>query len=186
MIKKITVFPALILLLLCLAGYTCNAQSKSLKLIFIRHAEKPANGDNLSCTGLNRALKLPQVLKAKFGIPDYVYVPAPHLGKSTPRARMFQTISPFAIKYNLTVNTNFEEEDAKGLASDLEGKKGTILIVWEHNEIRSIIKALGVSVKNLQWPDNDFDTIWQVSYKNGNPSLTISKEGISPVAGCSF
>jgi len=72
MIKKIALFPALILLVICLATCTGIAQSKNLKLIFIRHGEKPADGDNLSCVGLNRALKLPEVLKAKFGIPDRV------------------------------------------------------------------------------------------------------------------
>jgi hypothetical protein len=186
MIRRIALIPTLILLAIFLSTCTTNAQNKSLKLIFIRHAEKPDGGDNLSCVGLNRALKLPEVLKAKFGLPDRVYVPALHLGKSTPRSRMFQTISPFAIKYNLTINSSFEEEDAKDIASDLEGRKGTILIVWEHSQIKPILKALGLTVKGLQWPDNDFDSIWIVDYKKGNPYLTISKEGIKPAAGCSF
>jgi hypothetical protein len=186
MIKRITLLPVLILLAICLATCTTTAQSKNLKLIFIRHAEKPADGDNLSCMGLNRALKLPEVLKAKFGLPDHVYVPALHLGKSTPRGRMFQTVSPFAIKYNLTINSSFEEEDAAGLTSELAGKKGTILIVWEHSKIKPIIKALGLTVKGLQWPDDDFDSIWIVTYKKRVPVLTMDKEGISPAADCSF
>ena len=186
MIKRIATIPVLILLLLCFANCRSNAQSKNLKLVFIRHAEKPADGDNLSCTGLNRALKLPGVLKAKFGLPDRVYVPALHLGKSTPRARMFQTISPFAIKYNLTINSTFEEEDTKDVAEDLAGRKGTILVVWEHNEIKGILKALGIKVKDLQWPDNDYDTIWVVTFKSDKPVLTVDKEGIKPAAACSF
>jgi hypothetical protein len=186
MIRRIALIPTLILFAIFLSTCTTNAQNKNLKLIFIRHAEKPDEGDNLSCMGLNRALKLPEVLKAKFGLPDRVYVPALHLGKSTPRSRMFQTISPFAIKYNLTINSSFEEEDAKDIANDLEGRKGTILIVWEHSQIKFILKALGLTVKGLQWPDNDFDSIWVVDYKKGNPYLTISKEGIKPAAGCSF
>jgi hypothetical protein len=186
MIKRIALIPVLILLAICLSTCTGSAQSKNLKLIFIRHGEKPVNGDNLSCMGLNRALKLPEVLKAKFGLPDRVYVPALHLGKSTPRGRMFQTISPFAIKYNLTINSSFEEEDAAGIATELEGKKGTILVVWEHSKIKPILKALGLNVKGLQWPDDDFDTIWIIGYKKGKPFLTVDKEGISPAAGCSF
>ncbi len=184
MIKKISIFPALILVMI--ASSSSCAQSKNLKLVFIRHAEKPDDGDNLSCAGLNRALKLPTVLKAKFGLPDRVYVPALHLGKSTPRARMFQTISPFAIKYNLTINSTFEEEDTKDIAEELASRKGTLLVVWEHNEIRAILKALGVKVKDLQWPDNDYDTIWVVTFKNDKPVLTVDKEGIKPAAACSF
>ena len=186
MIKRIAVLLTLMCFTVCLQAPAVIAQSKNLKLIFIRHAEKPADGDNLTCMGLNRALKLPEVLKAKFGLPDHVYVPALHLGKSTPRGRMFQTVSPFAIKYNLTINSSFEEEDATGLTSELAGKKGTILIVWEHSKIKPIMKALGLSVKGLQWPDDDFDSIWIVTYKKGMPVLTMDKEGISPAAGCSF
>ncbi|WP_225976246.1 histidine phosphatase family protein [Mucilaginibacter ginsenosidivorax] len=184
--KRYTILPAIILLLLCLVTYSVKAQNKNLKLIFVRHAEKPADGDNLSCIGLNRALKLPEVLKAKFGLPAQIYVPALHLGKTTPRARMFQTASPFASKYNLPVNTKFEEEDAKDLADELDGKKGTILIVWEHNYIKPIIKALGIKVKGMDWPDDDYDSIWVVTFKNGEPVLTKDKEGIKPVGNCSL
>jgi len=165
---------------------TACGQGKNLKLVFIRHAEKPDAGDNLSCAGFNRSLKLPEVLKVKFGLPDHIYVPAMHQGKSTPRARMFQTISPFAVKYNLSINSNFEEEDDNGVAKELISKKGTIIIVWEHNEIKSLLKALGMKVKDLQWPDSDFDSIWIVTFKKGKPSLAMDKEGITPTAGCSF
>lgn len=181
-----SIFSVIVLLLLCVVFNNANAQSKRLKLIFIRHAEKPADGDNLSCIGLNRALKLPEVLKAKFGLPDQIYVPALHLGKTTPRARMFQTASPFAIKYNLPVNSNFEEEDAKDLAKELEDKKGTILIVWEHNYIKPVMKALGLKVKDLQWADNDFDSIWIVTFKKDEAILTKDKEGIRPVNNCNL
>lgn len=184
MIKRIAVL--LTFFTVCLATQTAIAQSKSLKLIFIRHAEKPVDGDNLSCAGLNRALKLPEVLKAKFGLPDHIYVPALHQGKSTSRGRMFQTASPFAIKYNLTINSSFEEENATGLASELTAKKGTVLVVWEHSQIKPVLKALGLNVKGLQWPDDDFDTIWILTFKKGNPVLTVDKEGINPAAGCSF
>jgi hypothetical protein len=184
--KKTALFFLLILFAIGLSSNNADAQSKNLKLIFIRHAEKPADGDNLSCMGLNRALKLPEILKAKFGLPDHIYVPALNLGKSTSRGRMFQTVSPFAIKYNLAVNSAFEEEDAKGVASELSSKKGTILIVWEHSKLKPILKALGLKVGDLQWSDTDFDTIWIVGFKKGKPFLTIDKEGIKPAEGCSF
>ncbi|WP_431199237.1 hypothetical protein ACRQ5D_06030 [Mucilaginibacter sp. P25] len=119
-------------------------------------------------------------------MPDHIYVPAMHQGKSTARVRMFQTISPFAAKYNLSVNSNFEEEDDNGVAKELTSKKGTILIVWEHNQIKPLLKALGMKVKDLEWPDSDFDSIWIVTFKKGKPSLTMDREGITPASGCSF
>ena len=43
-----------------------NLADKNLKVVIIRHGEKPADksegGDNLSCQGQNRALQLPAVL----------------------------------------------------------------------------------------------------------------------------
>lgn len=51
-----------------------SAQTKDLKLVFIRHAEKPLKGDNLTCQGLNRALQIPAVLYNKFGVPAYLFV----------------------------------------------------------------------------------------------------------------
>ena len=47
----------------------------------------------------------------KFNKPDYTFVPSLGLDKSTKHARMFQTITPFAIKYNLTINSQYEEND---------------------------------------------------------------------------
>ncbi len=47
----------------------------------------------------------------KFNKPDYTFVLSLGLDKSTKHARMFQTVTPFAIKYNLTINSQYEEID---------------------------------------------------------------------------
>jgi len=107
-----------------------NTTINNLKLVFIRHAEKPEKGDNLTCQGLNRALLLPKLLKDKFGIPAFIFVPSLGLGESTKHARMFETIAPFAMKYNLAINTSHREKDSIAMATDLKSKNGTILIVW--------------------------------------------------------
>src|SRR5262249_60930245 len=82
-----------------------------LTIVAVRHGEKPADGDNLSCRGQNRALALPAVLMSKFGKPDYTYVPSVKLDKSTEHARMFQTVTPFAVQDNLTIDRRFAEDD---------------------------------------------------------------------------
>jgi hypothetical protein len=176
------------LLILSLAFYqiTYCQQATGLKLVFIRHAEKPADGDNLTCQGLNRAMMLPKVLYAKFGIPAYIYVPALGLGAATKHARMFQTITPFAAKYNLAINTSHAEKDSTVMAADLKSKSGTLLIVWEHKAIAPIIRSLGVNAPGLKWPDDDFDSIWIVTFPNGVATLTKDAEGLHPSADCSF
>jgi len=84
--KTVTSYITLILIF-ALSGSVC-AQKKQLKLVFIRHAEKPASGNNLSCQGLNRSMMLPAVLAKKFGEANYIYIPALKLGNSTSWSRM--------------------------------------------------------------------------------------------------
>lgn len=159
------------------------AQSPDLKLVFIRHGEKPLTGSNLTCQGLNRALQLPAVLVKKFGIPQYLMVPALGLGDTTKHARMFQTIGPLAMRYNLPIATTHKEKDFEAIAADLKARKGTTIITWEHKAIPGIVKALGTS-ESLTWPDDDYDTIWIVTFKNGKAILTKDKQGLHPGSDC--
>lgn len=99
---------------------------------------------------------------------------------------MFQTISPFAIKYNLKINSSYEADDDKNLAKALLKESGTVIIVWEHNNIRSIIEKLGVISGNTEWPDSDFDSIRIVTYSKGRAVMTKDKEAILPSSNCKF
>ena len=105
-----------------------SPSTQPLKIVLIRHAEKPEKGDNLSPQGLHRALQLPAVLYGKFGIPAQIYVPALALGSTTAHARMFQTATPFAVQYNLPINTNFAEKNFTGIREELVGKMGAVLV----------------------------------------------------------
>lgn len=171
------------LLLLTSYGSAQQGASQLKEVIIIRHAEKPENGDNLSCKGLNRALELPDLLKKKIGVPDYIFVPAINTGKKTSTARMYQTVVPFAVKYNLNVNTKYDVDDTKDLAKDVLRRKGTVLLVWEHDRIDNIAKALGVQNAS-KWPGNDFDSIWIIDFQGGKAILKKDREGINPPSDC--
>jgi hypothetical protein len=167
--------------------FSAKAQPpNNLKIVLVRHGEKELTGDNLNCQGLNRSLQLPKVLVSKFGVPKAIYAPALNPKKSTSHARMFQTASPLAIKYSVAINTKFGVDDFMPLAQSLETQAGTVVVVWEHKAIDNIIKALGVKAQGLKWPDDDFDSIWIVTFTNGKAVLTMDKEGLKPVAGCPF
>jgi hypothetical protein len=183
----------IVLILFCGSSFIFNAaycqdstNTKNLKVIIIRHAEKPVKGDNLTCQGINRSLELPGLLSSKFGIPDYIYVPSLGLGQSTKHSRMFQTVIPLAAKYNLSINSKYDEKDSSGIANDIKTKQGTVLIVWEHHAIPPIVAALGVSDYNLVWDDTDFDSIWIITFSNGMVTLTKDKEGLMPPVGCPY
>jgi hypothetical protein len=168
-----------------------KAPGKKLKVVIIRHGEKPKKdndgkiGDNLSCAGMNRALKLPHVLHQKFGKPDYTYVPSLTCGTFTDHSRMFQTVTPLAVKYDLTVNSQFDENDYQGVADDVKNKEGTVLMVWEHSAIQSIAIALGAA-NAKPWHGKDFDSIWIIDFETGTALLNVEQEGIVPAEDCSF
>jgi hypothetical protein len=162
-----------------------TAPADSLKVVIIRHGEKPEVGDNLSCQGENRALQLPAVLYQKFGKPDHLYVPSLELGQSTTHARMFQTVSPLAIKYNLKVNSEFNKKDYSEIADHVLKQTGTVLMVWEHKAIRPIAEKLGVN-RLADWKDADFDSIWVITFKDGKAFLLIDQEGLAPSPSCNF
>ena len=101
----------------------------SLIVVIIRHGEKASSNHNLSCKGLNRALQLPAVLDKKFPKIDYAFVPTLGRDKSTRHARMFQTVTPFAIKNKLLINSKFGEKDHDGIAKHVLKKDGTVLLL---------------------------------------------------------
>ena len=163
---------------------TAQAPVNPLKVIIIRHGEKPKNGDNLNCQGLNRSAMLPAALIPKFGVPAFSYVPSLTADSATKHARMFQTITPLAAKYNLVINSKFNGKDSSGLASDILRKQGNVLVVWDHKMIVPIIHAFGIADPHLKWDDDDFDSIWIITFKNGAAVLSKDKEGLQPSADC--
>lgn len=162
-----------------------NAPDDDLKVVIIRHAEKAKDSDNLSCQGHNRALQLASVLHQKIQTPDFTYVPALKADKSTKHSRMFQTVTPFAVKYDLTINSKYAVDDFADVANSVLKKRGTVLMVWSHSEIAELAQALGVK-KPPKWDDADFDTMWTITYADGEAQLTQDMEGLNPPIACSF
>jgi hypothetical protein len=154
-------------------------QDRSLRLIFIRHGEKAKDDDNLNCQGFNRSVMLPNVLIARFGKPDEVYLPSIQAGNPTKHLRMLQTITPMAVKYHLQLNSNFDVGDYTGTARSLLKELGMVLIVWEHQGIPKILKKLGIK-EPINWPPDDFNSIWIVTFKNGKAKLTRDSEMLNP------
>jgi hypothetical protein len=163
-------------------------QGVALRVVIIRHGEKPDSGNNLSCAGLNRALALPAVLDTVTGKPDYTYVPTIKAGKKTSSDRMFQTVTPFAVQQNLNINSNYAEDKTTDAANDVLKKAGMILMVWEHSNIPPLAKALGVP-GTLSWHGKDFDSIWIVDFVSTKKGLkfksfSVKQENIKPADTC--
>lgn len=169
-----------------------TAPAPVLRIVIIRHGEKPTEGDNLSCAGLNRALALPAVLNQLMpSPPNLTFVPVIGTNdKDTTRVRMLQTVMPYAVQHNLTINSDFMVANTEAFARQLRQLRGTVLVVWEHNNIVDIARELGLE-EVLDWPDTDFDSIWTISFSGGGakgkakrPVLTKSRQHIHPSASC--
>ena len=179
-----TTFLVMISAVCCNKNLSAQFDVKPLTVVIIRHAEKPKLGDNLNCQGLNRSQLLPAVIKSKFGVPDFTYVPALGLDSVTKHARMFETITPCAVKYNLTINSRFSGKDSSGLVSDIMKRNGTVLVVWDHKSILPILHSLGIHDPSYAWNDDDYDSIWIIRFKNGVAMLQQDNENLHPAADC--
>lgn len=176
----------ILLVFICVLTTNSYGQSDSLTVVIIRHGEKPASGDNLSCQGFNRSVQLPKVLDSQFKVASFVYVPKIKTGAHTSSVRMFQTITPYVVEHNLAVNSSYKETDHKTVAVDVTKQVGIVLLVWEHTNIPALAQALGIS-KPPTWKGTDFDSIWIITYSNKVASLdTTHKEGIKPSSQCPF
>jgi len=150
-------------------------------IVFLRHAEKPSGGyGQLTCQGLNRALALPHVLSTLFGKPSYMYAPNPAVKISDPAGsfyyvRPLATIEPTAIRFGLSVNTNYGYTDVAGLQAVLikPSKDNTVsFVAWEHSYlvrvVQNIMNAYGGGVTVPAWQSGDYDSLYVVRVNYGS------------------
>ena len=180
----------LFLLITCQCSGQPGKSKNDLVIVIIRHGEKYAEGSNLSCKGLNRALHIPAVINKKFGNPLFIYVPTIKTGDVTSQDRMFQTATPLAVTDSVAINSQYDETNTKDLADYLRTQKGLQLVVWEHNNIPKLGQHLGLGKDSLSWKGTDFDSIWIVTFPNGRkhaPQLVKTAEGLNGLPDrCSF
>lgn len=173
------------------------------KLVLVRHGEKPKNGlGNLDCQGLNRSLRLPNVLLSKFGQPDYIFAPNParkiwDKGVSFNYIRPLVTIEPTAIRCDMPINSDYGFTDIEGLLNELTSDKykdKLIFVAWEHHNLEKFAKLFArtqmVDSRDLKpeneipkWKGSDFDSIF-IFTSNGHSdyspyNFTIDHEGLN-------
>ena len=111
-----------------------------------------------------------------FGRPDAIFAPNPSdqkidRGEKYDYVRPLATIEPTAISLGLPVNTSFGVSETDKLQSALEepgNRNKVILIVWEHNLLDKMARALlashGGDRKEVprEWDPDDFDSIYVI------------------------
>ncbi len=165
-----------------------TTQDKIETIVCVRHGEKPAASlGQLTCQGLNRALRLPQVLIAKFGKPDFIFAPDPNQVNHDPAGdfcyvRPLATIEPTAIQCSLPVNTHFGFTDIAGLEQELSKPAyagATVFVAWEHKYLDDFVKDTvkssgGDASKVPGWQGNDFDSIFVVRLVHNKRGTTVT------------
>jgi hypothetical protein len=188
------------ILLACVAGILfVDAAAAKETIVFVRHGEKPKDGlGQLSCPGLNRALKLPGVL-AKAFFPDLsvkpaaIFAPNPSVkkddkGKDYDYVRPLATIEPTAIALGMPIDVDIGFDDAEALRKALEGKRfrnALVLVAWEHSVIPEVARKLlkengGDPDKVDDWDKHDFDSIYVVTidWANETADFERKREGL--------
>lgn len=160
--------------------YTCiyflsvlaQACAAPAQVILIRHAEKPAFGNQLALKGRERAAALapffmgrPEVLK--FGPPFALY--AAGVKDEHSSRRSIETLQPLADELRLPIHTEFLPDQYREIAQKIKEDplyaNRMILIAWEHHAIPLLAQALGVHPEPPRWHGEVFDRIWLITYR---------------------
>lgn len=140
-------------------------------VMIIRHGEKPDddNNHNLDQQGYLRANALADVfavapLRAGLSHPDRLYASE----GTTKSRRPVETLTPTAARLGgggtaMPIVTKYAADDGDKAGKEVAKLTGVTLMCWEHDNIPSIVKALGGTVTPKipkAWPDDRFDEIW--------------------------
>jgi hypothetical protein len=147
------------------------AALKNATVLVIRHAEKPAEGFELTPAGTARAEAYAGYFQ-KFqldGQPlklDHLFCAADSKGSHRPRL----TIEPLSRALNLPLDNRFAAKNPEGLGKEIRSHSHghAILICWHHGDIPAVLTALGADPAALlphgKWPDAVFDWVIELRY----------------------
>jgi hypothetical protein len=159
--------------LLCLSSIFLSfstALSTTSTIYIIRHGEKKWALGCLSAAGQKRANLLPSIFDgSKFSTPERIF--ANYYDDKIDCERCIQTVTPIAKKLNLSVNSTYgynvwlggNELAAQAFRRVISVQKvpTTILVAWEHVNIKPLTEALGVDGSTIPtWGSSDFDTVF--------------------------
>jgi hypothetical protein len=173
-VKTLCCLLAVFLSSMAFAGPSQGTPSDALKdavILIIRHAEKPAEGAELSPAGKERAAAYVQYF-SHFTVDskplklDCLIAAADSANSRRPR----RTLEPLSQTLGLKIAQPFKDKQFEEMARDLQtaphGKR--ILVCWHHGKIPDLAQALGADPSRLlpggKWPDDEFAWVLQLSY----------------------
>ena len=148
------------------------AVAQPAQVIVFRHAEKPLDDANphLSVRGQERAAALAWYLDSNLMYTNYgrpVAIFAANPTADAPSQRTVETVTPFAERIAVPIDTTFSAVQFHELASEIatnsnyQGK--TVVICWPHDQIPALAHALGVRAV-ADWKAHDFSHLLVIRY----------------------
>ena len=174
-----------------------------VKVMLIRHAEKPVGADpphgvsidgvadpeSLTPRGWQRAGALVGLMAGSFRasgdgqdagrtLPTPTHLFASKVGPGSGSRRSLETLEPLADRLGLAVDTRFLKEEPGPLVAAITAVDGVVLAAWEHRLIPTIATLIlggpGASpVVPAVWPDDRFDVVWVFERSDGTPALVF-------------
>jgi hypothetical protein len=140
-------------------------------VLLIRHAEKPADGPDLSDQGRKRAQSYVSyfqklMLDGKSARPDAIF--ATKQSKSSNRP--YETVQPLAQALGIAVQANFKDDEVAELAASLRSQSHghTLLVCWHHGMMPQLLAAFGADPSQLlpggKWPSEEFGWLLVLSF----------------------
>lgn len=152
-----------------------------VKVMLIRHAEKPDEGgtilgvdeegrqnpNELSVRGWQRAgalvrffAPLGQEHRQGIATPAAIFACKPY--NETASKRPFSTVLPLAAALGLTVNQDFARSAGADLFEAVRAVSGPVLMCWPHDPIPNIVLGIAGDIPGLpsKWPSKRFDIVW--------------------------
>ena len=148
------------------------------EVMIVRHGEEPKDGPHLDDRGRARAEGLVSLFQNPFGVPTSIFA-----AKSSKQSeRPVETCEPLAKSLKMTIDERFDEQEYKKVAkSILESSKhsgGHIVVCWKRETMSQLAAALGVANPPAEWPAEQYDHIWRVTFSRGKVTLTDEVQGI--------
>jgi hypothetical protein len=153
---------------------------KAVKIMVVRHAEKPTSdipgvtfdgrreSESLTVRGWQRAGALVAFFAPAdncftdpaLAQPQYLYASKPTRRNGS--FRPVETITPLAEKLAIRINSNFQKNETQQMLDEVFLCSGVVLISWQQEFIPAIANyIMGSRTATPQdWPEDRFDMVW--------------------------
>ena len=150
-------------------------------ILLIRHSEKPASGRELNQAGRTRAQAYARYFTPFRFSGQSLNLDTLIAGADSERSmRPRLTLEPLSHTTGLPIDSSFPTTNSRALAKALRKIRygSAILICWRHNQMASLLTALGADADQLlpsgKWPTEVYDWVILLRY-NATGQLTTQQ-----------